>query len=107
MSVTLTTTLTTINTAEMNIPYLFVMKMEDVTPAKMAAVGATVVERRGDIEFAIVLLLNPKVMGRVLEDFEVYDMQPLEGNGKPEDQASVHGEPGLNLWRIWRIKMII
>ena len=40
---------------EMNVPYLFVMKMEDGTPVKISAIGVTTMERTG-VDFAIVRL---------------------------------------------------
>ena len=65
--------------AEVNIPYLFVIKMEDGTPVKISVVGAVVVERKRYVEFAIVYLLNPKVKGRVPEDIEVDNMEHWTG----------------------------
>ena len=64
----------------MNIPYFFVMKMQDGNLVQISAVGVMVVERRGDIESTIVHLLNPKVIGRVPEGFKVDDMELLEGS---------------------------
>ena len=43
--------------------------MEDGIPVKISAIGATVVERREEIEFAIIRLLNLKVRGKVWEGF--------------------------------------
>ena len=52
---------------KMNIPDVFIMKMEDGTPIKMVAMGATVVEKHNGVEFAVVHLLNPKILGEVPE----------------------------------------
>ena len=36
-----------------NVPYLFIMKMEDGAPVEIVAMGATAIEKRGDVEFVI------------------------------------------------------
>ena len=58
---------------------MFVMKMEDGIPIKMVAVGDTVVEKCDGTKFAVVRLLNPKILGEVMEDVFVDNMEPLEG----------------------------
>ena len=67
---------TTLTMAEMNIPYVFAMKMEDRTVIKMVAIGATVVEKKDGIEFIAVSLLNPKILGVVMEDMVEEDIVP-------------------------------
>ena len=62
--------------------------MEDRTPIKMVAVGATVVEKHDSTEFKVVHLLNPKILGEVPEDVFVHNTEPLEGRWKPKDQES-------------------
>ena len=56
-------TTTTVTMAETNTPYVFAMMMEDRTVIKMVAVGGTAVENHDGIEFAVVCLLNPKILG--------------------------------------------
>ena len=56
--------------AEMNIPYMFPMMLEDRSLMKMIAMGATAVEKHDGIEFAVVCLLNPKILGEVPGGYE-------------------------------------
>ena len=54
-------------------------------------------EKHDGIDFAVVHLLNPKILGEVPEDRNTTNMEPLEGRCKPEDQESqVRENPGAD-----------
>ena len=52
--------------------------MEQGTPIKMVAMGATLVEKHNRIEFVVVCLLNPKILGEIMEEEFLNNMEPIE-----------------------------
>ena len=46
---------------------------------------ATIVKRE-EVDFSISRLLNPRIMSKSLEGYEMGDMEPLVDHVKPEDQ---------------------
>ena len=75
-------------TPEKNVPYAFVMMMEDGSIMKMISIGATSMEAVDGMNIIFVKFLNLQILERAPEDLDTMDMEPIEGRWMPEDQES-------------------
>ena len=65
--------------------YAFVMMMEDRSVMKMTSIGATSMEAVDGMNIILDRLLNLQILGQALEDFDMTNMEPLEGRWMPGD----------------------
>ena len=77
-----------------NVPYIFMMKIEDGTPVEIAAIKSTTIVNMVELGCAIIRVPNPKIMRRFPEKYRVDNMEPLEDHGRPENHESVRANPG-------------